>query len=406
MLASFKKLKSKENEQHTYIPKELLKVLNQELPNGLKYVSHNDGMCSIEPVSDTNNTISMNIEIPESAKKYKGIIKTVNDLIEYAYRTQQTLQLKPYDDNTIIMNGNRIKMEQLIKFPLDDNKALGNGKFMISPPPFSELTPLVLEAGKISLEFQAERKPYDSMNEIYIQLMYKNLITIDVILNEQTSMSNWTIHMNANTHRASELYKIFVFYNNFGSGKVKYGGEKIAVSKKRNSFSFVDKDIIVLLDKLIKLEKKLNITFNIPSQLSYLEEKKVEQLYSSLILNKPFKQVKPFNELTCNGMGWVNDNDKAVEQIIDKKILITSGGMETVELFGQKIQLYLLQAIFNMLVKDVEIYDETTIKLKIDDKNKEMFASYRYFKNDTSAIRYQKNNKWIDIFEKAEEIMQ
>ena len=59
-----------------------------------------------------------------------------------------------------------------------------------------------------------------------------------------------------------------------------------------------------------------------------------------------------------------------------------------------------------MLVKDVEIYDETTIKLKIDDKNKEMFASYRYFKNDTSAIRYQKNNKWIDIFEKAEEIMQ
>ena len=401
MLASFKKLNSKKDEKHTRIPNELLKVLNQKLPDGLEYEAHEDGMCSIKPISNKNNTISMMVHIPESARKYKGVIKTPADLAEYAYRTQQTLRLNPYEDNTILMNGHRIKVDEIMTFPLNEDKSLKNGEFFMQPPAFDKLKPVYLEAGQISLEFQTERKPYDSMYEIFIQLTYKNLIAIDIILNEKSFQSIWTIHMNANTKSADDLYKVFVFYNYFGKGNIKYKGEKFAVPSNKTGFSFVDKANIELLRKIVKIENKLNITFDIPAQFSYAEYEMVEQLYTSLVLGKPFKKIKPFNELTCTGTTL---HSGSIESIKNKDILLTSCNTKLIELFGQKIELYLLQAMFHMFVKDVEIYDENTTKLKIDDTNKNMFVSFRYFTNEESVIKYQRVGDWIKKFEEAKEI--
>lgn len=101
--------------------------------------------------------------------------------------------------------------------------------------------------------------------------------------------------------KADDLYKVFVFYNYFGKGNIKYKDEKFAVPSNKTGFSFVDKANIELLRKIVKIENKLNVTFDIPTQLSYAEYELVEQLYISLILGKPFKKIRPFNELTCTG---------------------------------------------------------------------------------------------------------
>ena len=236
------------------------------------------------------------------------------------------------------------------------------------------------------------------MNEIFIQLSYKELVEIDVILNEDTLQSKWTIHMNAKSESASDLYKVLVFYNAFGRGNVKYKGEKFASPVDTKGFSFVDKNNIELLKKVIKIESRLNITFEIPTQFTNNDYTIVEQLYTSLVLNKPFKRITGFNELTCTGTPL---EEKGIESIINKDILLTTCNEKTVELFGQKINLFLLQAFFHLLVTDVEICDEITTKLKIDDTNKKMFISYRYFVDEESVIRYQRNKKWINKFEEA-----
>lgn len=70
----------------------------------------------------------------------------------------------------------------------------------------------------------------------------------------------------------------------------------------------------------------------------------------------------------------------------------------------KKIELYLLQAMFHMLVEDVEIYDENTTKLRIDDTNKNMFVSFKYFIDEKSVINYQRTKDWIKKFEEAQEI--
>lgn len=401
MLASFKKLNKKKDEKHTRIPNELLKVLNQKLPDGLEYEAHANGMCSIKPIGDKNNTISMIVNIPESASKYKNVIKTPADLAEYAYRTQQVLRLNPYEDNTILMNGHRIKVEQLVRFPLNEDKSLKNCEFFMHPPAFNKLDPICLEAGQISLEFQAERKAYDSMHEIFIQLTYKDLIVVDIIIDEKSSQSTLTIHMNATTKNANDLYKVFNFYNYFVKGNIKYKGEKFSIPSNKNGFSFIEKNNIELLRKIVKIENKLNITFEIPMQFSYAEYEMVEQLYTSFVLGKPFKKIKPFNEVTCTGTMLPSEN---IESIKNKDILLTSCKPKVVELFNQKIELYLLQAIFHMLVKDVEIYDENTTMLKIDDTNPNMFASFRYFTNEESVVKYQQTGDWIKKFEEAKEI--
>ena len=49
------------------------------------------------------------------------------------------------------------------------------------------------------------------MHEIFIQLTYKNLIVIDIILNEKSFQSVWSIHMNANTKKQM-TYTRFLFF--------------------------------------------------------------------------------------------------------------------------------------------------------------------------------------------------
>ena len=323
------------------------------------------------------------------------------DLAEYAYRTQQSLKLKPYEDNTIIMNGHKIGIEKLMTFPLDDSKVMEKEEFFIQPPPFDKFDPITLEAGNVVLEFQVERKPYDSMNEIFIQLSYKELIVIDIILDEDTFQSKWTIHTTPKSNSANDLYRVLVFYNEFGKGNVKYQGERFAALVDKKGFSFVDKSNIELLRKVIQLENKLNIVFDIPTQFTNNDYAIVEQLYTSLILNKPFKRIVSFNELTCTGTPL---EGKGIESILNKDILLTACNVKTIELFGNKFDLFMLQAFFHLLVIDVEICDENTTKLKIDDTNKKMFISYRYFIDEDAVIRYQRNKKWIDKFENAKTI--
>lgn len=60
--------------------------------------------------------------------------------------------------------------------------------------------------------------------------------------------------------------------------------------------------------------------------------------------------------------------------------------------------------MFHMLVEDVEIYDENTTKLRIDDTNKNMFVSFKYFIDEKSVINYQRTKDWIKKFEEAQEI--
>lgn len=399
MLASFKKLNNKKDEKHTRIPSELLKVLNQELPAELKYVARENGMCILEP-NGNKFSINMLINIPEIAKKYKGTIKTVRDLAEYAYRTQQALSLNPYEDNTIIMNGHRIRVDQLITFPLDEQKKVCNDKFFLEPPPFDEVEPIALEAGKVSLKFNVERKPYDSMHEMLIQLSYKDLITIDFVIDEKTLKSKWTIHTNINTTSARELYEVVVFYNCFGKGQVKYKGERIGSIESKSGFIFADKKYVIMLERLIKLEEKLGVMFRVPQQFSYKEHEIIEQLYTSLILNKPFKITNSFDAITFTGT-TIED----IHAIKNKELLLTSCNENIVELFGEKISLYLLQAIFHMKIEDIENCDENTTRLKIDKTNEKMLVSYRYFTDEMSVIRYQSKNKnWIDKFKYAKEI--
>lgn len=401
MLASFKKLNEKKDEKHTRIPQELLQLLNMDLPDDLEYISYDDGMCAVQPIGNKNNTISMKVTLPETAQKYKDVIKTSEDLAEYSYRTQQKLKLSPYEDNTIIMNGHRIAVDKLITFPLDGGKTLKDNVFVMAPPPFNKIPPIVLKAGKVELEFQVERKPYDSMNETLIQLSYKDMIIIDAILDEKTLNSKWTIHLNTENKSAKELYDMFVFYNAFGKGNIKYKNQKFTTPTKKDVI-YVDETNIELLRKIIKIEEKLNVEFEIPNQFTYKEFEIVEQLYRSLISKKAFKHIAPFNELTCTG---TPPDENAIEKTINSSLMLTGCDEKTIDVFGIKFKLFLLQALFNLFVLDVKVCDENTTKFKIDDTNKKMFACYRYFPDEESVIRYQKNNKkWVEKFKEAETI--
>lgn len=398
MLADFRSVMMNKNKNNTHIPKELIDVFNKDLPKGLKYVEYMNGICHLTSEEEQQLELSLLVTIPEGAKKYEGVIKTNADLAEYAYRTQQELNLNPNKDNTVIINGNKINVKDIIKAPFMDNGRQLTG-FKMVPSEFPLIPSIKLQSGGVYLTFDAKREPYDSMTEIFIRFKYKDFIIIDMIMNEKTQDSKLTISMEVETSTAAEMLKVYKFYNGFIDGNVKYKGEPIGI-KSNAAIEKVDLDTIRLLNKIVKLEKKLGVTLIIPQIIKSEDVKTAEQLYSCLILGKPFKTYANFGEITGTGKFY-----KSLDRICNKTISFTCVNEKTVRLLGIDINIYDLQGLFNIFVEKAEI--EKNKEFKIKTKPSPVGKSYMsemYFLTEEAMCDFQGHDDWLNQLKNAKKI--
>ncbi len=399
MLASFKKVIENRATNKTHIPDELLNVLNKDLPDGFHYTAYENGICVLSSTEKKDIKIKMEIEIPESAKKYADIIKTYSDLEEYAYRTQQKIKLNPYEDNTIIINGSRIKVSDLIKTPFDISNEFKVEQFEMIPPPFPHMQSLLLAGGDIEIDFQAKRMPYDSMSEIFICLNYKDLLMLDIILNEQHMLeSKVTIRLEPKTSSAKELLKIYKFYNEFLEGNITYKGYAFGPQVDNIINEKVNSNLINYLQKIVMVENALNIEFDISGTIKPEDTYIIEQLYFSFVLKQPFKTYEKISEISGKG-----NFSGEYRNITNEMLTFTCTGTHSVNIFNVKLDMFVLQGIFNIIIDDMKISEKNAFKIKIKPDNN-LYISRIFFLSKEKMMEYQKDKKIIEKLQKAEEL--
>ena len=95
------------------IPKELIELFNQNLPNGLNYISQGNGILMVDHKLMKSTCYLQEKENESWLKKYRKYFKTELDPIEIMVLTQTPLAIKISD--TIECDGIKIPSELLIQ---------------------------------------------------------------------------------------------------------------------------------------------------------------------------------------------------------------------------------------------------------------------------------------------------
>lgn len=371
----------KENKKNNLkLPKEIIEILNNELPKELEYKEVDEGICAIVSANNKPMNIKTKIKLPDIPEKIKEDIHSFEDVYEYLYRSQKKCEIIPDKDGNIIVNNSKIKAKDFIKNVREDEKF---EKLELIPPPFPKAIKTKIKAGNIIKEFDIERQPYESMKIIFLKSIQEKPISIKLYIKDENTVD---LNININIRdlkNVNEIVEVCEFYKGFLSGDIQLGDvitEDIKVKKKSPNV-FIDKKID-FWKKALEIEKKLNIKFN-ATKIDNKDYVWILKLYKSIIENVPFKISSKINSLE---IGDTNFYEKTNE-ILGEMMLFEYIKQEEIEVMGQRIKIYILERIYNYKVKEVKKYKEK-IKLILEEE-KESFVAQKIFLTEEELKKEQ-----------------
>lgn len=382
MFTNFKNTFKENNKENLKIPTEIMKVINRELPKDLKYYQFENGMCGIVSKNAEAITIKTQIKIPEIPEEIKKEIHDFNDMYEYLYRTQKSCEVVPDEDGNILINNNKIKIENFVKDVILDQKIK---KFQMVPPSFPKPVKMNIQAGNMIKEFSIERQPYESMDTVYLKTVEEKPLCIKFYIKSNNKVD---VNININIseiENVDEIVDACEYYKNFMEGKIILGNSKIESFKgnTENSESHIE-DKISFWKKVLEIEKYLNKSFN-AKKLKDDHYIKILRIYKSIIEKKPFRIKNTMNSLNI-------ENYELYEKIVElkgKNMLIEYNREEEITVFNRKIKVYILERIYNHLIKDVIMQDN---KIKIifgESKEQNSFVAQKYFLSEDDLKKEQ-----------------
>lgn len=169
MFADFNKAFFKENAIEAKIPREVLKSLSENLPDGFEYTELDHGLAGIIP-QDSNIELS-GLKLDWTDSVFDGFKPSnLNEAMEYLYRTQRKYEIELTDEDSIIINGVSFKVGKIIEMPFEEKEKRAY-KFTIIPQPFQPPFEVRLEGNGVIKKFYVERQPYADMNKS----LFKNI---------------------------------------------------------------------------------------------------------------------------------------------------------------------------------------------------------------------------------------
>lgn len=371
----------KENKKNNLkLPKEIIEILNNELPKDLEYKEVDEGICAIVSANNKPMNIKTKIKLPDIPEKIKKDIHSFEDVYEYLYRAQKKCEIIPDKDGNIIVNNSKIKANDLIKNVREDEKF---EKLELIPPSFPKAIKTKIKSGNIVKEFDIERQPYESMKIIFLKSTQEKPISIKLYIKDENTV-DLKININIKDLKdVNEIVEVCEFYKGFLSGDIQLGdviAEDINVKKKSQNV-FMDKKID-FWKKVLEIEKKLNIKFN-ATKFSNKDYVWILKLYKSIIENVPFKISSKINSLE------IKDNNfyEKANEMLGEMMIFEYTKQEEIEVIGQRIKIYILERIYNYKVKEVKKYKEK-IKLILKEEN-ESFVAQKFFLTEEELKKEQ-----------------
>jgi len=383
MLGNFKKLLL-ESEKPTKVPDGILAVLNKALPKGFEYKAHGEE-CIIEPINkDDISRIKFNFKMPLS----KALLEKHKDNFEdYLYRTQTTLLL---EDLKFKIDDKVYNINDFIKNPLKLENYNRINCYLRPPefPPARLLKFKVYNGKTYAINFR--RKPYNDMNIMLISNEDFNVLNIHFYVDEKNE--NMTMKLKIDFEAAesiAQLIEAFVLYRGFISGNVKLNDSNFPEWTYDGISEEQVTKAITCWTKVNKLEKILQVQFKPTKDLTELEYRYVQELYTCLIEKKPILTYEPFDHLYFGSIDLENTED-----LVDKHDLSFSFIEEfEFNIIEHKFAIYSTTIVDDFIVTSINnIEEENKMKINIvSEEHKKSKLTQFYFLTKDQAEQYMYN---------------
>ncbi|MBI9013872.1 MAG: hypothetical protein JEZ08_16680 [Clostridiales bacterium] len=296
MFSSFKKAFTEDTRGADKVPNEILKLLSGELPSNLEYRNVGDGFCAVFPINDSL-TLDMLIDVG-SIEMGDFTPRNTGELFEFAFRTQQTINLKHNEDGTINLNGEKFTINEFLKSPLKGEQ-LGDGTFVAQPMSFIKPHLLTITAGNIEKDFTFERKPYSDMHKAKFESINDTMISLKYLVDELNNSLQFTITYNlAGVEKVDQIIENLMFFNNFLSKKVMIYDSIISQGGEGDERVL---NLIEIWNKAKEIEDKLSLDFTITHPVEAEDYVWIDRLHKSFIEDEFYKR-------EARGLNWIIDD--------------------------------------------------------------------------------------------------
>ncbi|MEC2078633.1 abortive infection system toxin AbiGii family protein [Metabacillus fastidiosus] len=394
MFVNFENAFFKKKELDKKIPQEIINSLSENLPAGFVYTDFGNGAVGIKPKEDSKINFKGKIEIPDNLpKNFKP--STLNELLEFIYRTQQDLKIKLDEDKNITINGVKFGIDKLVSFPLQEIELRDNAEFKIIPRPFQPPFNISLEGNGIKKIFLIQRQPYADMHISQFKSVDNSAFEISYLLYESEDRLQFNFNLNIdNAKNVQESIHAFKLYEACIKGEVKICGESFPIPELVESEEESIHETIIFWEKVLKLEDFLQVKFTPKSKLMIEEVYQVEKLYKSLIEKEPFKEYINLKDMTFNKYEGVDTDSLVGMKDLTFQFIETS----KIELLGVELDLHSISAYFDFIITDIQPLHSDNDKIKIivtPMEGKKIYKSTLQYMSKEEVLEYQ--NQHFDI---------
>ena len=369
------------------LPKEIIESLSDKLPEGFEYRAGTGGSCGIVPKS-SELSFGFKVEVPDDLfENFKP--SNTEELMEFMYRTQRNFKVVTDKEGCISINGVKFKIEDIVKFPLENITA--GKEWFIRPrplePPFK--VPII-GPNSVIKSILIQRQPYPDMHKSYFKSVDKNVFEISYLIDEKNSTIKFKVHINIQEFNSvKEILDGFELYKRLIQGKETFAGYDI--SKGVIEDKIIEKTVgknVEFWDKVYKLELKFGVKFSLDLPIIKKDVILVEKLYRSFIEEKPYKIYVDIEEFTLDNKGEL-DKKKIMNE---KNIVLQLVQQSTQELWGNTFNMYDSISLVDFKILDIVLTkDMKKYKFLFEPATDNgIYEVVRHFVKKEEALKYQK----------------
>lgn len=381
---------------------EMNKDLNDNLKDYLEFEALDDGACVLRQKDSSAGNITLNglaYELTEEQKNILGTKPSSEDIAFYLYNSNDKIKLSPIEDGIILIDDYQISLNQFFQKPLKGITGNVTEIFMSFPNTIPQEILITLGTKQMKKTFSIKRLPNKSLSELKFESDPQGCLYISITFNIKTKLANFTF--TCNIHKAKsvkELCDNLVIYNAFRAGNGYFMDEPIEGNLELNSEDnkWAD-DAEQFWKKVLEIEIKLNVHFNIPDTIEDEDFYLVEELYQSLIMNTPTQARYKITSLTGK---WIKGKSNiSYDDLKGHSLTLNLVTINEIILFGITTQLPVLTVISDALISTTKkANDGTTIYL--EEKNSKQRNAIQYFTNMEELNKYRVSLN-LDLFQNA-----
>ncbi|HGA1022319.1 TPA: abortive infection system toxin AbiGii family protein [Bacillus cereus] len=389
MFANFENAFFKQNKINTGIAKEILDSLSDKLPEGFSYEDLGNGAVGITSTDRTITFKGLKIVIPQDLPK-NFTPTNLRELLDFMYRIQRPLKLEKNEETRILLSNQEFKPDELIYFPFRENQLVEDGEWIIPPKPFSPPFELTLEGNGIAKEFLIQRQPYPDLQKSLFQSINQSPFETSYIIDEIEGQLEFNFKIDLdNINTVDEILENLKLYQACITGEIKLNGSVISIpttpeARNENEIKSIEQTIIIW-EKVLALQSKLNVDFKPNSKLETDEVILIEELYRTLIENKPFKEFIVMDE-----MSFTNYSGKNINELLEiEGLSFQFRELSTVRLLNVTLELPSIVGFFNLKAYDFIKTEKKLTLLVKPIENKGIFRSIIYFPSEQEAEAFE-----------------